>query len=123
MGKLTHEQKLKIIAKHKGERLTAVIANDEKILIKKGPLSKVDKSSIVLKDAPLYQGQDSIPFEEDGQKKILHLYNRVMVDLIDLREAFPLNKMLKDKELEPRVLKSLRRKLNEKLFFVHRRKQ
>jgi hypothetical protein len=108
---------LEIIKRHKGEKVFAVHKSDEGVSLLVGKLTDIEGDKVVIRE-----NKDNnlvgLSLNPSGKHQLLHLYNKLFIDLVNAKKTVDLSKKVSDRELQKEILKNLKKKLRQDLLFV-----
>jgi len=88
------------LASNIGSYIYAIIFNNKSLALKEGKLLKVNKYGITIESIIASEGHLSIPFFEAGNRFLLHIYNRINIDLLTGKKAVPFSDKLNSGDYE-----------------------
>ncbi len=110
---------LEIISRHIGEKCFAVYQTHEGISMVIGKVASVESKEIVIhvkKDNQLM----GLSLAENSSNQLLHLYNKLFIDLVNAKKTTELSKKVSDRVLQKEILINLKKKLGKDLLFVYK---
>lgn len=114
-----------IISKHIGTVIYVIWQNQDKINFDSGILREVSASAILMNALnPNSQQYESkrITIDDGKSFKILHLYNKLNIDLLAAKEVKPLAVKLRDSKIKGQIINNLKPFLKKDLSIVYRTK-
>lgn len=108
---------LEIINRHKGEKVYAVYQEPDNISLQTGKLASIEPDEIVIQDTSK-NALVGISLSGSGNKTLLHLYNKLFIDLVNAKKTVDMSKKVSNRDLQKEMLKNLKKKLRQDLLFV-----
>jgi len=110
---------LEIIARHKEEICYAVYRSQDGISMISGKVADVGNNELVMqvnKDNSLV----GLSLITNSKRELLHLYNKLLIDLVNARKTVDLSKKVANRNLQKLILANLKKKLGKDLLFVYK---
>ncbi len=117
------KQIFEIIKRHLGDTVTVIIKNNNGLFLHTGYITEINEDRITLAEEPDSETGIELNFENEGEQKIMHIYNTHQIDLMNARKTQTLAEKLKDKEKKKVIFSSLKPFLQNRLYFVYRNKK
>jgi|GEM_PF-1697427 len=113
---------LQVIHKHRGAVINVIFKDMKKntFISSKGTLKNLNSSMIQLSNPSAPNGAVNIKFYENNIKKIYAIFNRNDGELLTMTQAEPLNKKLRNAELQKKIIRQVKSSLNKEVAVIYK---
>jgi len=110
---------LEIISKHLGETCYAVHRSSEGISMVAGKLDDASENGLTIFSKKDKSGI-RLSFKSNAGNEVLHLYNKLFIDLVNAKKTIDLSVKVSNRELQKQILANLKKKIGKDLLFVYK---
>lgn len=108
----------KIIAKHMGFKIFAVIQPHKNIALERGKIKDVTPELIRIDSEVTKESNVKVPFFIDSKQNILNLYNRNSIDMLQAKEVSNMAAKMRNKGLQLVIIKSIKSYLKKEVTII-----
>ena len=114
------KKNLIIVKKHLGEQVSCLYQKDVHLWLLKGELDSVDYEKITLKPESEGKTHAVVPFIQNHEQCIYHIYNRYNIDIYNARQTPTMGKLFRIRQLQDEIISLMKQYVGKELYFVYK---